>query len=111
VAVAFAERQLGVPYLWGGTGNGGYDCSGLVQAAWHAAGIDLPRTTYDQADTGSRVTRDQLQPGDLVFSNNDGHVQMYIGGGRVIEAPHTGATVQFSPLPQPDQVDAYVRLA
>jgi len=110
VAVAFAERQLGVPYVWGGTGNGGYDCSGLVQAAWHAAGVSLPRTTYAQIDAGTRISRDQLQPGDLVFSNGVGHVQLYIGHGTVIEAPHTGATVQYSPLPPPGQVDAYVRV-
>jgi len=110
VAVAFAERQLGVPYLWGGTTASGYDCSGLIQAAWRAAGIDLPRTTYDQINAGTRINRDQLRPGDLVFSNGLGHVQLYIGHGTVIEAPHTGATVQYSPLPAPGQVDAYVRV-
>jgi cell wall-associated NlpC family hydrolase len=111
VAVAFAARQIGVPYLWGGTGAGGYDCSGLVQAAWHAAGVDLPRTTYQRIGAGTRITRDRLQPGDLVFSNNDGHVQLYVGHDTVIQAPHTGAYVEYSPLPPPGQVDAYVRVA
>jgi cell wall-associated NlpC family hydrolase len=110
-AIAFAERQLGVPYLWGGTGAGGYDCSGLIQAAWHAAGVDLPRTTYEQVNAGTRITRARLQPGDLVFSNHDGHIQMYIGQGTVIEAPHTGAFVRYTPLPPDYQVDAYVRIS
>jgi peptidoglycan DL-endopeptidase CwlO len=110
VAVAFAEQQLGVPYLWGGTTASGYDCSGLIQAAWHAAGVELPRTTYDQVNAGTRISRDQLQPGDLVFSYGLGHVQLYIGHSAVIEAPHTGATVQYSPLPPASQVDAYIRV-
>jgi cell wall-associated NlpC family hydrolase len=109
-AVAFAVRQLGTPYLWGGTGDGGYDCSGLVQAAWHAAGVDLPRTTTAQANAGTRITRDQLQPGDLVFTNSYDHVQLYAGAGRVIEAAHTGTLIRYAPLPTSTAVDAYVRV-
>jgi cell wall-associated NlpC family hydrolase len=94
----------------GGTGDGGYDCSGLVQAAWRIAGVGLPRTTYEQAHAGTRITRADLEPGDLVFSNGDGHVQLYAGHGTVIQAPHTGAYVDYSPLPPPGQLDAYVRV-
>jgi hypothetical protein len=103
-------RQLGTPYRWGGTGDGGYDCSGLIQAAWHAAGVDLPRTTTAQAQAGTRVTRDQLRSGDLVFTEGYGHVQLYAGAGRVIEAAHTGTLVRYAPLPGPELVDAYVRV-
>jgi cell wall-associated NlpC family hydrolase len=109
-AIGFARRQLGTPYRWGGTGNSGYDCSGLIQAAWAAAGIHLPRTTYAQATTGTAITRSQLHPGDLVFTDRFGHVQLYIGDGRVIEAPHTGATVRYAPLPPASMVNAYRRV-
>jgi cell wall-associated NlpC family hydrolase len=109
-AIAFARAQLSKPYVWGGTGPVGFDCSGLVMRAWQAAGVTLPRTTYDQVNAGTRITRGQLLPGDLVFTNNDGHVQLYIGSGRVIQAPHTGAVVRVSPLAPGTQVDAYVRV-
>ncbi|MET8957346.1 NlpC/P60 family protein [Streptomyces sp. NPDC004533] len=106
-AVGFAQRQLGVPYQFGGTGKHGYDCSGLVQAAWAAAGVDLPRPTYIQATTGLSVDRSHLRPGDLVFTDHLGHVQLYAGSGHVIEAAHTGTTVRYAPLPPPDAVDTY----
>ncbi|MFD4503833.1 NlpC/P60 family protein [Streptomyces sp. NPDC058457] len=110
VAVAFARGRLGTPYRWGGTGNGGYDCSGLVQAAWNAAGVRLPRTAAAQARTGSRTSRAELRPGDLVFTYSFGHVLLYAGGGRVIEAAHTGTRVRYAPLPAAAAVDAYVRV-
>lgn len=91
-AIAFATSKLGLPYQWGGTGPL-YDCSGLVQAAYAAAGVALPRDTYGQVNVGTPVARDQLQPGDLVFPDA-GHVSIYVGNGEVIEAPHTGAFVQ-----------------
>ncbi|MEU5599241.1 NlpC/P60 family protein [Streptomyces sp. NPDC020298] len=108
-AVAFARRQLGVPYLWGGSGNSGYDCSGLVRAAWYAAGVTLPRTATAQARAGIRIIRPQLQPGDLVFTHGYGHVQLYTGHGRVIEAAHPGTRVRSAPLPSASAVDAYRR--
>ena len=110
-AVAYAEAQIGKPYLWGATGPYAFDCSGLVMRAWQAGSVILPRTTYEQADAGRRISRDQLAPGDLVFSNGFGHVQLYVGGGEVIEALHTGAAVSISPLPPIYLVDAYVRVA
>lgn len=109
-AVGFARGRLGTPYTWGGTGDGGYDCSGLIQAAWRAAGVDLPRTTYAQAHSGTRITRDQLQPGDLVFTNHFCHVQLYTGDGHVIVAAHTGTRVRYAPLPRPDAATAYVHI-
>jgi len=109
-AIAYAKAQLGKPYQWGAAGPDAFDCSGLIMRAWQAGGIALPRTTYQQVNAGTRITRAQLQPGDLVFSNNDGHVQMYIGNGRVIEAPRTGATVQYASLPSAGQIDAYVHV-
>ncbi|MDA3641948.1 MULTISPECIES: C40 family peptidase [Mycobacterium] len=111
-AVAAARSALGLPYVWGGGGalgptNGGFDCSGLTQyAIARATGgrVMLPRTTYDQIRCGTAVPLGALQPGDLVFSNFSApgvpeHVQLYIGGGQVIEAPQQGQPVQISPLP------------
>ncbi|ARH92776.1 C40 family peptidase [Streptomyces sp. MOE7] len=94
-ALAFARAQIGKPYVWGATGPSSYDCSGLTQAAWKAAGVDLPRTTWDQVKVGQRVATSNLQPGDLVFFFDDiSHVGMYIGGGKMIHAPHPGADVR-----------------
>ncbi|MEV6722878.1 NlpC/P60 family protein [Streptomyces xanthochromogenes] len=94
-ALAFARAQMGKPYVWGATGPASYDCSGLTQAAWKAAGVDLPRTTWDQVKAGTRVATADLQPGDLVFFYDDiSHVGMYAGGGMMIHAPHSGAYVR-----------------
>jgi len=103
--VAFAESQLGTPYLWGGTGVGGFDCSGLTQAAYHAAGVEIPRTSEEQFAFGRQIPVAELQPGDLVFfrgsdynGTGPGHVGIYIGhqGGsdEMIDAPYTGAVVR-----------------
>ncbi|MCQ4045537.1 NlpC/P60 family protein [Streptantibioticus rubrisoli] len=98
-AIAFAKAQLGKPYVWGATGPNSYDCSGLTQAAWAAAGVTLPRTTWDQVNVGHRVAISDLQPGDLVFYYSDiSHVAMYIGNGQMIQAPHTGAVVDIQPV-------------
>jgi len=100
-AVSFAYSALGLPYVWGATGPSGYDCSGLTQAAWRAAGASLPRTTYTQINAGTRVTRSQLRPGDLVFFYSGiSHVGIYIGNGQMIHAPHTGAPVRIAPIDQ-----------
>ncbi|MDI5965867.1 C40 family peptidase [Streptantibioticus silvisoli] len=98
-AVAFAYAQLGKPYAWGATGPSAYDCSGLTQAAWAAAGVTLPRTTYSQINAGSRVDRSQLRPGDLVFYYAGvSHVAIYVGHGQIIHAPHPGAEVRLAPV-------------
>ncbi|MFJ5998240.1 NlpC/P60 family protein [Streptomyces sp. NPDC092370] len=94
-ALAFARAQIGKPYVWGAVGPGSYDCSGLTQAAWKAAGVDLPRTTYDQVDAGTTVPLSQAQPGDLVFFYDDvTHVGIYIGNGMMIHAPKPGTYVR-----------------
>jgi cell wall-associated NlpC family hydrolase len=95
-ALAFAAAQLGVPYLWGGTGVGGYDCSGLVQAAYRSAGITLPRVAQTQFDAGPIAT--PPVPGDLVFfgqsATDVSHVGISLGAGRMIDAPYTGTVVR-----------------
>lgn len=104
-AIAFAIRQLGKPYQWGATGPDAYDCSGLVYAAYAAAGIHIARTTFQWRQDGTQVPLSQIQPGDLLFSAgsdgtpaNPGHVVMYLGGGQIIQAPQTGEDVQIDPL-------------
>jgi len=95
-AIDFAKSKLGTWYLWGGTGPQ-YDCSGLVQASWGAAGVYLPRTTYEQVDVGYAVPAilQDLEPGDVIFYNGDEHEAIYVGGGLVIHAPTTGVQVQY----------------
>ncbi|MEU6082206.1 C40 family peptidase [Streptomyces sp. NPDC047108] len=98
-AVTYAQSALGKPYVWGATGPSGYDCSGLTQAAWRAAGVSLPRTTYTQINSGQRISRSQLAPGDLVFFYSGvSHVGLYIGGGQMIHAPRPGAPVRVAPI-------------
>ncbi|MER6223663.1 NlpC/P60 family protein [Streptomyces sp900105755] len=94
-AIAFARAQIGKPYVWGATGPGSYDCSGLSQAAWKAAGVSLPRTTYDQVNAGTTVSLADALPGDLVFFYDDvSHVGIYLGNGMMIHAPKPGAYVR-----------------
>jgi len=96
-AIAAARGQLGVPYVWGGTSPDGFDCSGLTQWAFEHAGIELPRTSRAQAQEGQEVDADSMQPGDLIFFNSPvSHVGIYIGGGKMIEAPQTGSDVKIS---------------
>ena len=97
-AVAFAYAQLGKPYQWGATGPGSYDCSGLAQAAWAAAGVTIPRTTYDQWAALPHLATSAIQPGDLLYYDGEGHVAMYVGGGYIIDAPQTGMNVQKLPM-------------
>ncbi|MEV7854855.1 NlpC/P60 family protein [Streptomyces sp. NPDC088183] len=93
--LAFARAQIGKPYVWGATGPASYDCSGLTQAAWKSAGVDIPRTTWDQVKIGTRVATADLRPGDLVFFYDDiSHVGIYKGDGMMIHAPKPGANVR-----------------
>ena len=98
-AIAFAYNQLGCPYVYGGTGpcNMGFDCSGLVQAAWAAAGVQIPRDTYEQWAALPHVPLSSLEPGDLLIYNGEGHVAIYVGGGYIIDAPQTGMDVEKIP--------------
>ncbi|WP_217235151.1 C40 family peptidase [Streptomyces sp. AC555_RSS877] len=98
-AVSYAYSKLGSPYVWGATGPDAFDCSGLMQAAYRSAGISLPRTTYAQIDTGTRVSRSELLPGDLVFFYSAiSHVGMYIGDGQMVHAPNPSAPVRIAPI-------------
>lgn len=98
-AVAFAKAQLGKPYQWAADGPGSYDCSGLTMAAWAAAGVSLPHSSSSQYSSGPHVSRSQLQPGDLVFFYSPiSHVGLYVGGGKMIDAPHTGAVVEYQSI-------------
>jgi len=97
-AVAFAYAQLGKPYQWGATGPGSFDCSGLVQAAWAAAGVSIPRTTYSQWAALPHISSSAIQPGDLLYYDGEGHVAIYVGGGYMIDAPQTGMDIQKIPM-------------
>jgi cell wall-associated NlpC family hydrolase len=102
-AVAWALAQRGTPYRWGGEGAGGFDCSGLVQAAYGAAGVALPRVAQDQYDAGPQLAPGTpLRPGDLVFFGSSprgvDHVGMVVGPGQMVDAPHTGAVVRVEPI-------------
>ncbi|TMR07680.1 NlpC/P60 family protein [Nonomuraea turkmeniaca] len=96
----FAYAQVGKPYIYGGTGPRGFDCSGLTQAAWRAGGVTLPRTTWQQWAWGDsrKVSLDDLQPGDLIFSEGLGHVSIYAGNGEIVHAPQTGDVVKVVKL-------------
>jgi cell wall-associated NlpC family hydrolase len=100
-AVAAAQSQLGVPYVWAGATPGqGFDCSGLTMWAWGRAGVGLPHSAQGQYNMSSHISESQLQPGDLVFFGSSAgsisHVGMYVGGGTMIHAPHTGSVVSYA---------------
>ena len=97
-AVAFAYAQLGKPYQWGATGPGSFDCSGLAQAAWAAAGVSIPRDTYEQWAALPHIATSALQPGDLLYYDGIGHVAIYVGDGYIIDAPQTGLDVEKIPV-------------
>ncbi|GAA2265232.1 MULTISPECIES: C40 family peptidase [Kitasatospora] len=98
-AVAFALAQLGKDYKWGGEGPEVFDCSGLTSQAWLHAGRPIPRTSQEQWAELQHVPLNQLRPGDLVIYHAEAtHVAMYIGGGLVVQAPHTGSVVKISPV-------------
>lgn len=100
-AIAVAEKYLGMAYVWGGASPAtGFDCSGLVQYSFGQAGISLPRVADAQAAATRHITFAQAQPGDLVFfdSPDIGHVGIYLGGGMMIDAPHTGAVIRIESI-------------
>ncbi|MFP4312620.1 MAG: C40 family peptidase, partial [Nitriliruptoraceae bacterium] len=99
VAVATALAQVGKPYRWGATGPGSYDCSGLTSSAWRAAGVSIPRTSRGQFAGLTRVSRAQLQPGDLLFEYSPvSHVAMYIGNNSIVEASRPGVPVRVTSM-------------
>jgi cell wall-associated NlpC family hydrolase len=104
-AATFALAQRGKPYVWGGEGPGGYDCSGLMQTAWAKAGVAITRVSSTQFHDGTPTTPSHLVPGDLVLIPGvlgtlarPGHVGMYIGNGKVVHAPRTGDVVKVTTL-------------
>jgi cell wall-associated NlpC family hydrolase len=109
-AIQFAAAQLGTPYRWGGSGPGGFDCSGLTQAALRSAGVSLPRVAQAQFDAGPTVDSGNVRPGDLLFYGTStravDHVGIYVGAGEMIDAPHTGAVVREEPASWDDFVGA-----
>jgi cell wall-associated NlpC family hydrolase len=105
IAVRAAMRQLGKPYQWAADGPGSFDCSGLTMYAWARAGVSLPHSSRAQFGEGRRVSRGELQPGDLVFFGSPiHHVGMYVGGGSYIAAPQTGDVVKISDVDRGDYV-------
>jgi cell wall-associated NlpC family hydrolase len=93
VAVSFAQQQLGKPYCYGGAGPACYDCSGLTMSAWGAAGVGLPHNSEAQSGMLPHVPLHAMAPGDIAYTY--GHVGIYVGGGAVIHAPHTGDVVRY----------------
>lgn len=106
--VAFAYDQLGDQYVYGADGPDTWDCSGLTQGAWAAAGVSLSHNTAMQWNETARISRDELQPGDLVFYNNLGHVGIYIGDGEIIHAPNSTTVVKIAPI-NTMSIDGYGR--
>jgi cell wall-associated NlpC family hydrolase len=111
-AVDFALAQQGEAYVWGATGPDTWDCSGLVLQAYAAAGISLPRVSADQAQAGVAVSRDQLQPGDLVaFYSPVSHIGIYIGNGQIVHAPTSGDVVKITDIDAFGSITAMRRVA
>jgi cell wall-associated NlpC family hydrolase len=96
--ISAARAQLGKPYSWGAAGPNSFDCSGLTMWAWRAGGVSLPHYTGAQYSATRHVSISDLQPGDLVFYNGMQHVALYVGGGQIIHAPHSGDVVQYASL-------------
>jgi peptidoglycan DL-endopeptidase CwlO len=101
-AIAYARSKIGDPYEYATNGPNTFDCSGLVQASWKAAGVSIERDSYEQWSSLPHITQAELEPGDLVFyygsSAGPGHVAMYIGNGEIIQALHTGTDIMYSPM-------------
>ncbi|OZB48647.1 MAG: hypothetical protein B7X40_06705 [Cellulomonas sp. 14-74-6] len=104
-AVSWAEAQVGLPYIWGGVGPDGFDCSGLTMKAWSAAGVGINRTAADQYKQVLKISYSSMRPGDLVFWATDPtdpstiyHVSLFVGGGQIVEAANPSVPVRIAPL-------------
>ncbi len=107
VAVQWAYRELGKPYIWAAAGPDSFDCSGLTMYVWAKAGVYLPHSSVAQFGSGPHVAQSNVAPGDLVFFGSPiHHVGIYVGGGSMIVAPHTGDVVKIQPAFRGDYVGA-----
>ena len=105
--VSIASRYVGVPYVYGGTSPDGFDCSGFTQYVFAQAGISLPRTSSGQGSVGTKVSRAEAQPGDLIWT--PGHISIYAGDGMQIDAPRPGKTIQIRQIWQSNPT--FIRVA
>jgi cell wall-associated NlpC family hydrolase len=97
--VHYARKFIGVPYEWGGSSpRTGFDCSGFVRYVYQHFGFSLPHSSYGQMSHGRYVLRKYLKPGDILFFEGGGHVGIYVGRNRVIDAPHSGSVVHVSTM-------------
>jgi cell wall-associated NlpC family hydrolase/SLT domain-containing protein len=108
-AIEAALSELGKPYQWGGTGPDAFDCSGLMQYAYRQIGVQLPRVSEDQMNVGQAVKQADARPGDLMFPY-PGHVVMYLGNNKIVEAPRTGENIRISPVSEYGQYVAIRRI-
>jgi len=102
-AIAWAQREIGKPYVWAGAGPDVFDCSGLIMYVWGKAGVSLPHSAQGQYNATAHVPISALQPGDLVFYDSPviGHVGIYVGGGQMIVADHTGTNIRYASIFRP----------
>ncbi|MEU4339843.1 NlpC/P60 family protein [Nocardia sp. NPDC023852] len=103
IALDAAKSKVGAQYSWGAAGPRSFDCSGLVQWAFRQAGVELPRTSFEQSHVGAPVAFQNLEPGDIVVTNNGSHVGIYAGDGKLLNAVQSGTPVSYTPL-RPDMV-------
>ncbi len=98
-AIAYALNQIGDRYVWGASGPDGFDCSGLTMAAWRRAGVSLPHSSAQQFASGRKIPRSELEPGDLVYYYSPiSHVGIYLGNGKIVDAPNSRKTVRITPI-------------
>ncbi|BAD60447.1 Cell wall-associated hydrolase, NlpC family [Nocardia farcinica] len=110
IALDAAKTKVGAMYSWGAAGPSTFDCSGLVKWAYRQAGIELPRTSFEQSHVGAPVAFEDLRPGDIVVTNGGGHVGLYAGDGKLLNAVQSGQPVSYTPL-RPDMVVTARRIA
>ncbi|MCX4096441.1 C40 family peptidase [Nocardia sp. alder85J] len=109
-ALDVARSKIGAEYVWGASGPSNFDCSGLVQWAYKQVGVDLPRTSFEQSHVGIPIAYENLAPGDLIIQNGGGHVSMYAGDGKILQAPQSGETVSYASL-NPNDIVTIRRMA